>query len=221
MVALVQRHGDLFPLHFCGRPEPPRHVCGRSTQQRICKRAQVLRACNETIWSLNSLAGHVSHSSTFLHVNQAQSHTHALIRRLHSEDTIPASDSSPEASLKAMLKSAGGYSSAAGVLANYVSDTVSLPFDQLPPRRVESMVSEEVADTVVNFSKRMLLSDAEAASVLQNTELPGCYVDPVLQNSPQKYAEFVVCCHRCHLVRFDVKSVVQVGLFFVTKKPKD
>ena len=103
MVALVQRHGDLFPLPFCGKPEPPRHVCGRSTQQRICKRAQVLRACNETIWSLNSLAGHVSHTSTFLHVNQAQSHTHALIRRLHSEDTVPASDSSPEASLKARL----------------------------------------------------------------------------------------------------------------------
>ena len=119
-----------------------------------------------------------------------------------------------------MLKSGGGYSSAPGYLANYKSGEVSLPYDQCTPRRVESMLSEQVSPLLVDFKDRMLLSDSELGAVLQNTELPGCYVDPVLEHDPVKYAGFVADMYRCKLVRFDVTPVSKCGLFFVSKTPK-
>ena len=78
-----------------------------------------------------------------MHVNQARGRSHAHIHQLHNEDRV-VSDLSEEASLQAMLKTGGGYSSASGVLASYTHGAVSLPYDQCPPRRVESMLSEEV-----------------------------------------------------------------------------
>ena len=82
----------------------------------------------------------------FLHANQAQSRSHALIRSLHNEDSVPVGEMSDEASLQAMLKTGGGYS-AVGVLASYVSDAVSLPFDQDVSRRVEYGVGGGCTDS--------------------------------------------------------------------------
>ena len=80
------------------------------------------------------------------------------------------------------------------------------------------MVSAEVAQTVNNFTQHMLLSDSELGSVFQNTELPGLYMDPVLQNDPSKYAEFVALMFKCHLVRFDLLARSSCGLFFFYQK---
>ena len=66
----------------------------------------------------------------------------------------------------------------------------------------------------------MLLSNSELGVVFQNTELPGCYVDPVLEHDPVKYAGLVADMYRCKLVRFYVHPVSNCGLFFVSKKPK-
>ena len=57
-------------------------------------------------------------------------------------------------------------------------------------------------------------------AVFQNTELPGCYVDPILEHDPVQYAGFVADMYRCKLVCFDVTPVSKCGLFFVSKKPK-
>ena len=186
MLGPVQRFANLFLLPRLCEPEAPRHASGRSTRQRVCCRASITQASNDTIWSLNALSGFVSHTAILLHSDQAQSRSQAFVRRLHSEDTVPVADSSPEASLKAMLKTGGGYTSSPGVLASYLSDAVSLPFDQNVPRRVGSMLSEEIAQTVSHFTQNMLLSDSELGAVFQNTELPGLYMDPVLQHYPSK-----------------------------------
>ena len=116
-------------------------------------------------------------SLVFLHANHSKSRSRAHIHQLHSEDRV-VNDLSEEASLQAMLKTGGGYSSAPGVLASYTHGAVSLPYDQCTPRRVESMLSDEVLPFMVDFKDRMLLSDAELGAAFQNTELPGCYVDP-------------------------------------------
>ena len=92
---------------------------------------------------------------------------------------MPDGDASPEASLRAMLKTGGGYTSSPGVLASYVIDAASLLFEQNTPRRVESMLSEAVVDIVGNFTQHMLLSDSELGAVFQNTELPGLCMDPI------------------------------------------
>ena len=82
------------------------------------------------------------------------------------------------------------------------------------------MLSDEVLPFMVDFKDRMLLSDAELRAVFQNTELPGCYVDPILEHDPVQYAGFVADMYRCKLARFDVTPVSKCGLFFVSKKPK-
>ena len=196
MAGPVQRFGDIFPLPGFGPPESHSHALGRATRQRVSRRARIVESCNSTVWSLNALAGHVSphlHEPSFLHVNQAQSRSHAHIHQLHSEDKV-VNDLSEEASLQAMLKTGGGYSSAPGVLASYTRGAVSLPYDQCTPRRVESMLSDEVIPFMVDFKDRMVLSDAELGAVFQNTELPGCYVDPMLEHDPLQYAGFVQIC---------------------------
>ena len=78
-----------------------------------------------------------------------------------------------------------------GLAASYASNAVSLPFEQTLSMRVESMVSEEVSSTVIHSLRNMLLTEAELGAVLQNTELPGLYMDPVLQDDPSKYGQFV------------------------------
>ena len=118
-----------------------------------------------------------------------------------------------------MLKTGGGYSTSPGVLASYVSGAVSSVFEQNTPRRVESMLSDDVADTVNNFTQHMLLSDSELGAVcFQHSELPGLYMDPVLQQDPAKYAEFLAQMHKGHLVRFDVVALSNVCLYVVTTK---
>ena len=114
---------------------------------------------------LQATFSHHLHQPSFLHANQAQSPSCAHINQLHCEDRV-VSDLTEEASLQAMLKSGGGYSSAPSVLANYKSGAVSLPYDQCTPRRVESMLSEEVIFFLVDFKDRMLLSDSEFGAVL-------------------------------------------------------
>ena len=58
------------------------------------------------------------------------------------------------------------------------------------PRRVESMVSEEVGRTATNFTQKMLLADAGGAFI-QNTDLPRMCMGPVFQHDPTTYGEFV------------------------------
>ena len=82
------------------------------------------------------------------------------------------------------------------------------------------MLSDEVLPFMVDFKDRMLLSDAELGAVFQNTELPGCYVDPILEHDPVQYAGFVADMYRCKRVRFDVTPVSKCGLILVSKKPK-
>ena len=75
------------------------------------------------------------------------------------------------------------------------------------------MLSDDFADIVKTNTKHMLLSDSELDSVFQNTELPGLYMDPALQNDPSQYAEFVAQMYKCHLVRFDLVLSVMLLWF--------
>jgi len=66
----------------------------------------------------------------------------------------------------------------------------------------------------------MLLSEAELAAVIDDTELPGCYFDPVLERSPQKYASFIAELYNCGVLGFTGTPRVVIGCFFVKKKNK-
>ena len=132
--ALGQRFGDLFPLPFFPAVEPHSTVLARASSQRLARKSRVVEACNESVWSLNSLSGHDSpHVSQFLHNNSAQDRSLAYIHSLHSTDRVVGLEKD-EASLKSMLKTAGGYSCSAGVLGSYRADSISLPYDQGEPR---------------------------------------------------------------------------------------
>ena len=52
----------------------------------------------------------------------------------------------------------------------------------------------------------MLLSPSELAGVVQQTELPGKYTDPVLAHDEIAYVDFIVSLFACHLVRFDLEA---------------
>ena len=218
--ALGQRFGDLFPLPFFPAVEPHSTVLARASSQRLARKSRVVEACNESVWSLNSLSGHDSpHVSQFLHNNSAQDRSLAYIHSLHSPDKVVGLERD-EASLKSMLKTAGGYSCSAGVLGSYRADSISLPYDQGEPRRVESMLDDEIIPYIDDFENRMLLNSSELGAVFQNTETPGCHVDPILEHDPKQYAGFVAQMYRSKLVCFDVVPVCSCGLFLVTKKPK-
>ena len=203
MPDLGQRIGDLFPLPSLSASDQRRTVSlARASAQRIARRSRVVDAVNESVWSLNSMSGHSSsHVSSFMHPNSAQNSSLAYIQSLHSSDRV-GSFESEEASLRSMLKTAGGYACSAGVLASYRVDSISLPFDQEAPRRVETMLADETRPFVEDFENRMLLSDSELGAVFQQTDVPGCYVDPVLEHDPAKYAGFVAQMYRCKLLCF-------------------
>ena len=64
----------------------------------------------------------------------------------------------------------------------------------------------------------MLSSDSELGAVFKNTELPGCYVDPLLEHYPVMYAGFVADMYRFKLVRVDVTPVSKCGFFLCVEK---
>ena len=96
-----------------------------------------------------------------------------------------------------------------------------MPHEQHVPNHVEGMVSDEVRSTVVNFNSTMLLSDAELGAVCLSTNLRGKYVDPVLDHDPGKHAEFVAELISSELIRFNLTTSSECGVFFVTKRTKD
>ncbi len=67
---------------------------------------------------------------------------------------------------------------------------VSLPDDQGSATQLRHLLEGEALDAILDPEGKMLLSEAELGGVLQDTELPGKYFDPVLQHNESVYGDF-------------------------------
>ena len=65
--------------------------------------------------------------------------------------------------------------------------------------------------------ERRLLSGEELEGEMEKG-VPGCYMDPLLANSPSRFLDFVCKLFKCCLIGFARSVRVECGLLFVTKK---
>ena len=211
------RFGDLLPLPV-GQPQAlGHHRVGRAVQQRRARKERLGLAVDLSAAATNILAGFTEESLWPRScLNAAQQSTIDRLWTLHAEDRDNFLAS--EASLSEMLKTSGGYTAAVGELAADTDGDVSLPSGVVPPVPLVDVVSGEAHECVSDPLRRMLLSDEEIASVLADTETPGLYTDPCLAHNPRADASFIVRLYKAGLLRFDVKTRSQVGLFFSTTK---
>ncbi len=61
---------------------------------------------------------------------------------------------------------------------------LSLPRGQGAAANLADLLDGDNKDFVGNFEKKMKLSDEELAGGLEDTEEPGCFLDPVLERDP-------------------------------------
>ena len=81
------------------------------------------------------------------------------------------------------------------------------------------MLSDEVLPFMVDFTDRMLLSDAEFGSVFQNTELPCCYVDPFWSMTQFSMQVLLQICIVVSLFVFMLPQCPSVDFSLCNKKP--
>ena len=74
------------------------------------------------------------------------------------------------------------------VLVNY--SLASISSGQNAPVQLREVLDGDVLASVLGIDHHVLLSDATLAAVLQSAELPGKYVDPVLQHDVNEYCHF-------------------------------
>ena len=183
------RFGDLLPLVVGGEVLDRSGDLGKGCVRRVSKRLALSGAVDETAAALNELAG-FNDPATWPRspVNQAQASSLARIRAWHAES--PAKCMNEEVSLCEMLKTTGGYLATVGELATFRDGVVSLPDDQGSATQLRHLLEGEALDAILDPEGKMLLSEAELGGVLQDTELPGKYFDPVLQHNESVYGDF-------------------------------
>jgi hypothetical protein len=70
----------------------------------------------------------------------------------------------------------------------------------------------------LGFADEMKLSPEEIGAVLESGVEVGCYLDPVLERSPRRYAVFLVDLYRSGVIGWTSPPKVLFGVFFVRKK---
>jgi hypothetical protein len=216
------RFGDLLPLPQVQSVDVNREemkAVNRSVRQRVMRRAATASRVADAVLSINTLAGFADQSSWPVHcLNQAQKSAMSNISRAVADRAPAPSTEVPEAAFKQLLRRGPGYLAGPGSLASYRRGCVSLPTGQGVACKLESVLSGDERDAVINFEAKMMLSDEEIAGTRQCVEAPGCFFDPVLAGSPQEYAIFVADMVKAGIVEFTCFPKCEVGAFFVSKK---
>ncbi len=121
------RWGDLLPLPM--PPQPLRSGDLARTERRRAQRSDAdLVASQETVFALNTVAGHPDAAAWPSGANQAQHRSLERIQSLHSRRVWPKGGRlEPRASLTKLLRRSSNYGAATGSLACYEPGSVSLP----------------------------------------------------------------------------------------------
>ena len=108
-----------------------------------------------------------------------------------------------KAALRQLLRQGDDvYTVSPGSLTTYDAGVVSLPRGQEAPVPLEDVLEGDALRYYLEFETRLLLGDEEYAKVCEDTDSPGCYMDPILSADARKYAAFVVGLFRCKMVHF-------------------
>ena len=121
--------------------------------------------------------------------------------------------------VSALLRARAGYSDEVGAgvggLTSYKPGTVSLPADSSDAPELRSLVSGKASVFLDDLSSMLDNSDVSGAAGQSD---PRLYMDPVLGRGGAAYNGFVKDLWRRGLVRFTVKPMGHVTVFFVFKK---
>ena len=88
-------------------------------------------------------------------------------------------------------------------MVSYAAGSFSLPAGQLAAVPEEDGAGGLARECFLDVH-HMLVNEKKLGAVLQNSELPGCYFDPILANSPSKHADVLVEMSSAGIIRFDV-----------------
>ena len=224
MAPPATRFGDLLPLpvppEWRAHLEPKPH--GRRGQQRVGRRRGIHSRAAGSVAAINHVAGFKDSASwPTVALNKAQRSALDRILRLHHERAPRpghTTSSTLDAALRLLLRQGPGYLSGPGVLAPYQRSLVSLPRGQGRATPLRSLLKGEALRQYIHFETEAKLSDEELGALCENNDFPGLYFDPVLERSPEKYAEFVADLFLSGVIDFTLSPKANMGLFFVKKK---
>ena len=189
------RHRDIFPLPIPDAlvASPVSSSVSRAVRRRVLRGEHDKQLARDAISTLNKTYGCTSHGSEFSNAGQraAVDNIIATCRAVGA----PPVDSAEQhlfskGALSALLDGSALYSSDGGAVASFQRDMVSWPSEQVDPVPLESLASGPVLKQLEHWQYQMLRPESEARALQKEVRPRGPHVDPVLQNSPWRYAEF-------------------------------
>ena len=191
---------------------------GRTTAQRVARRAAVARSTNELVWALNFLNGEGEFQG--IRPSAAQVSSLEYLESCCRSDSPPSPLPEPKASLTEMLgNKAASYNDEAGPssVASYRRDLVSWPASA-GCLALESVLPERERLQLAADGQQLLLSADDLSRRRRDEGLPKSYWDPLLKDDKEAYAIFVNELAQRNMVTFRRSAVEEVGCFFVPKK---
>ena len=207
----------LFPLPYFGEVERDTSLKGRCHRAQV-QSARLLADADETLWNLNWLSGaagsrgdHADGRTRNSPTTQAQRET--LDDVLGAVKDFTPSGEAPEASLREVLRGAGGDGSSyitdgelpQGALASFRFSKLVLADDLRGAPQASSLLPPQVADRL-NDIQRMQRSQEQIAELDDRLGPISSYTDREFVRTPRVYYQF---CHRLFVL----------GLAQLTEKP--
>lgn len=210
--------GDLFPIPRM-HEEPDNPNISRGCRQRQLRRLAHARRVNETIDSLNWMAGCTAHGASFPQFGHLHAEVHERVQGLISLRGSPAEALTPQEASRELLRGRVGYEldPANPNLAPYKEGSVSLPGDVKGAPMVRDLLPEEDQAMLDGFDQRML-REREEFEQLSAASTIKPYMDPALQRNKRRYKRFLQDLQGRGLLHFTRQPQEFVGVFFVKKK---
>jgi hypothetical protein len=192
-------------------------------------RRRVLRAehdkhlIRDCIATLNKTYGCASLGSEFSNAGQKAA-VDNIIATCRAVGAPPVDPAAPhlfsKGALSALLDGSALYSSDGGAVTSFSRDLVSWPTGRTDPVPLESLASGPVLKQLEAWQYQMLRPESEARALQKEICPRGPHVDPVLKNSPWRYAEFLADMSSRGMLSWERAMGRQgnLGLFFVKKK---
>ena len=190
------RHRDIFPLPIPKELAalPVSRSVSRAVRRRVLRGEHDKQLARDAITTLNKTYGCTSHGSEFSNAGQraAVDNIIATCRAVGA----PPVDSAEQhlfskGALSALLDGSALYSPDGGAVTSFQRDLVSWPAEQADPVPFESLASGPVLKQLEGWQYRLLRPESEARALEKEVCPRGPHVDPVLKNSPWRYAEFL------------------------------
>lgn len=208
---------EMFPLPTV--PEPARLTrLGRRASRRVCRRLAVARSANETIRTLNALAGAQNQGPQRYNSARVAAVERILnaCARLENPDVCV----SPQAALLALLGSKlSPYEGGPVSAAPFEASRLSLPARGGGCSLGDVLVGDDALD-LERFEERLFLAPGDLATRRGVEGKARCYWDSVLADSPDVYHAFIRDLTSREMLRFSTVSEETVGVFCVEKKNK-